>query len=72
MTALIGITNLVFEPTGAAIAVPSVLPTTTIVISSTISVGLDRLLIAAVAVLVAVALVVVQRVGGLARWAYPS
>lgn len=60
MTTLIGTASLIFAPTGAAIGVPTILPSAVLDLGSGIYVGLDRILVAAVAVAVIVLLILMQ------------
>jgi sulfate-transporting ATPase len=55
------VVNLTFAPNGLTESVPSLLPTNSIRIDSTSSVGVNQLLLAVIGVLVTIGLVVVQR-----------
>ncbi len=61
MTAIIGVINLIYVPTGISISVGSLLPTNGISLSSGQSVGLDRVLIIVIAVIATLGMIVFQR-----------
>lgn len=61
MFLILGISNLVFAPTGDPMSMPSVLPTDSVELVAGVAVGWDRIAIAALAVAVAALLVLLQR-----------
>ncbi|QIZ38017.1 ATP-binding cassette domain-containing protein [Saccharopolyspora sp. ASAGF58] len=61
MIGLIGVANLLFQPTGDAVAVPAALPDVSVNVVGDIYIGLDRILTVVIAVVATVALVLVQR-----------
>jgi ABC-type branched-subunit amino acid transport system ATPase component/ABC-type branched-subunit amino acid transport system permease subunit len=60
LATLIGVTNLIYAPTGASIGVPSILPTGTVHFADGLDIGADRLLMVAIAVVVTAGLVLLQ------------
>jgi ABC-type branched-subunit amino acid transport system ATPase component/branched-subunit amino acid ABC-type transport system permease component len=60
LSTLIGVTSLVYTPTGASIGVPSLLPTGTVSFGGGVTIGEDRLFMVAIAAVVTVGLILVQ------------